>query len=329
MSMHAWQVQRHGSPRDVLRAVELDEPVPGPGELRVRVAAAAIGMPDVFMCRSTYPLTPPLPFVPGQEVCGMVDAVGDGVDVALGTRLMGVTSFTDGRGGLAEATILRADTAFGVPESMSAVDAASFRIGFSTAWAGLVRRGGLRAGEWVVVLGAAGGSGATAVQLGHALGARVIAVAAGREKLAFCERLGAEVTIDRTTESVPDAILAATNGRGADVVYDPVGGELAAAAMQGLGTFGRFLVVGYASGEWVRVNSHDLVWKSRSLVGVIASAGTHEEHKADHEAMLALAADGALGSFATVVPFDAVPDAVEAVAAGTVVGKLIVQVGTG
>ncbi len=106
--MRAWQVQRHGEPRDVLRLVEIDEPVPGPGEVRLRVEAAAVGMPDVFLCRSTYAFSPPLPFVPGQEVCGIVDAVGEGVDVAPGTRLMAVTSFTDGRGGFADATIARA-----------------------------------------------------------------------------------------------------------------------------------------------------------------------------------------------------------------------------
>jgi NADPH2:quinone reductase len=326
--MRAWQVQGQGAPRDVLRLVEIDEPVPGPGELRLRVEAAAIGMPEVFMCRSTYALTPPLPFVPGQEVCGVVDAVGDGVEVALGTRLMGVTNFYDGRGGLAEAAIVTAANAFPAPATMSAVDAASFRIGFSTAWTGLVRRGGLAKGEWLLVLGAAGGSGAAAVQLGHALGGRVIAVAAGADKLAFCERLGAEVTLDRRTGSITDAVLAATGGRGVDVVYDPVGGEVAAAALRSLARLGRFLVVGYASGEWVPVHAYDLLRKNLSLLGVMPSGGTRQEDEADHEAMLALAADGALGSYATVVSFDAVPDAVEDVASGAVVGKSVVRIDT-
>ncbi len=310
----------------MLRLVEIDEPVPGPGEVRLRVVAAAVGMPDAFMCRATYAFSPPLPFVPGQEVCGVVDAVGEGVDVAVGTRLMAVTSFTDGRGGFAEATIAPAAGAYRVPDSMSAVDAASFRIGFSTAWIGLVRRGGLQPGEWLLVLGAAGGSGATAIQLGHARGARVIAVAAGSEKLALCERMGAEVLIDRTRDSVPEAVLAATGGRGADVVYDPVGGDPATAALGCLAPGARFLAVGFASGRWVQANTHDLVRRNASLVGVYAGGFTREENEADHEALLALAAAGELEGFATPVPFARLADAVEAVATGRVVGKLVAQV---
>ena len=322
--VRAWQVQRHGAPRDALRLVEIDEPVPGPGELRLRVAAAAIGMPDAFMCQSTYALTPPLPFVPGQEVCGVVDAVGPDVEMPLGTRLMAVTSFTDGRGGFAEATIVRAVSAFRVPSEMSDVDAASFRIGFSTAWIGLVRRGGLREGEWLVVLGAAGGSGATAVQLGSALGARVIAVAAGAEKLDFCRRLGADVLIDRSAGSVSDAVLAATSGHGADMIYDPVGGELAEASLRCLAPGGRMLAVGFASGRWVQVNTMHAVRHNYSLVGVYAGGYTRQESNDDHEALLALAAGGKLVSFAHTAPFSELPDAVEAVAAGAVIGKTVI-----
>ncbi len=143
-------------------------------------------------------------------MCGVVDAVGRGVDLALGTRVMAVTTFFDGRGGFAESATALAATCFRAPPEMRDIDAAAFRIGFSTAWIGLVRRAALRAGEWLVVLGAAGGSGAAAVQLGHALAARVIAVAAGPEKLDSCARLGAEVLIDRTSVVVPDAVLEAT-----------------------------------------------------------------------------------------------------------------------
>lgn len=324
--VRAWQVHRHGEPRDALRRVELDEPEPGPGELRVRVQAAAVGMPDVFMCRSTYAFSPPVPFVPGQEVCGMVDAVGEGVDVTIGTRVMGVTSFVDGRGGFADTTIVPAASAYRVPETMGAVDAAAFRIGFSTAWIGLVRRGGLRAGESLLVLGAAGGSGATAVQLGRALGARVLAVAAGAGKLALCERMGADVLIDRTAGPVAPAVLAATDGRGADVVYDPVGGEPATAALRAMAVGGRFLAVGFASGTWVHADTHDLVRRNQSLVGVYAGGYTRGENEADHEALLALHAAGRLDGFATTVAFDELPAAMDAVAAGTVVGKMVVNV---
>ncbi len=323
--MRAWQVARHGEPTDVLELVDVDEPVPGPGEVRVRVEAAAIGMPDVFMCRDTYAFKPPLPFVPGQEVCGVVDAVGEGVSPSVGRRVMGVTTFYDGRGGLAEATILQESTAFRAPETMSAVDAASFRIGFSTAWVGLVRRGQLQAGEMLVVLGAAGGSGTTAVQLGLALGANVIAVGSGGDKLSFCRRLGAAVVIDRTSEDVTEGIQAATAGRGADLVYDPVGGELAAQALRALGQNGRFLAVGFASGDWVQAETHDLVLRNQSLVGVFAGGWSREEDEADHEALLALHAEGKLTGFATVHPFEELPVAIASIADGTAIGKMVLE----
>ncbi len=322
--MRAWQVHRHGQPLEALRLVELDEPEPGPGEVRLKVRAAAIGMPDAFMCQATYALTPPLPFVPGQEVCGVIDAVGAGVDLAIGTRMMAVTSFTDGRGGFAESTITRAATAYRVPDDMSDTDAAAFRIGFSTAWIGLVRRGALMAGEWLLVLGAAGGSGATAVQLGRALGARVIAVASGAEKLEFCRKMGAEVLIDRTSESVPKAVLEVTGGHGADVIYDPVGGEPAEASLRCIAAGGRLLAVGFASGRWVQVDTAHAVRRNYSLVGVYAGGYTREQSEADHEALLALVAEGRLATFAHEVAFDDLPAAVAAVGDGSVIGKTVV-----
>jgi NADPH2:quinone reductase len=325
--MRAWRVERHGEPRDVLQLADIDEPVPGPGELRLRVRAAAVGLPDVLMCRGSYPLTPSLPFVPGQEVCGVVDAVGADVDAPVGARVMAVTSFMDGRGGFADSTIVSAGTVHRVPEEMSDADAAGFRIGFSTAWIGLVRRGALVAGDWLLVLGAAGGSGAAAVQLGRALGARVIAVANGDERCAFCTQLGAEVVIDRATESVTDAVLAATDGRGVDLVYDPVGGEPAAMATRTLAPGGRLLAIGFASGKWAQPATHELVVRNASLVGVYAGGLSREESDADHDALLALAEGGQLAGPATIMAFEQLPEALDAVADGSAVGKVVVRIG--
>lgn len=309
----------------MIRCVEVPEPEPGPGEVRLRVQAAALGLPDVLMCRAAYAFAPPLPFVPGQEVCGTVDAVGDGVQVPAGTRLMATTSFIDGRGGLAEATIARADGAFRVPEDMDAVEAAGFRIGFSTAWIGLVRRAQLQAGEWLLVLGAAGGSGVAAVQLGRALGARVVAVARGEDKLALCRRAGAEVAIDRSEPGMAQAVLELTDG-GAGVVYDPVGGEAAAEAFRCTARGGRFLLVGFASGDWARIDPAQLVRRNISLVGVYAGGFTREQNAGDHEQLLDLAGRGLLGGLTNAVPFDSVPAAMEAIASGTAVGKHVVTV---
>jgi NADPH2:quinone reductase len=324
--VHAWQVQRHGPPRDALRLVVVDEPTPGPGELRLRVRSAAIGRPDALMCRGSYAFSPTLPFVPGQEVCGTVDAVGAGVDLPVGTRLMAVTSFFDGHGGFAEAAIARSDTAFRVPDAMRDEDAAAFRIGYSTAWIGLVRRGALQPGEWLLVLGAAGGSGLAAMQLAAALGARVIAVVAGEVKRELCARSGADVVIDRTTSSVPDAVLEATGGQGADVVFDPVGGALAGATVKCLATGGRLLAVGFASGTWVDADIWEFVRRNASIVGVYAGGQTRAEAEADHESLLALAADGRLAGATRVVPFGALPDALDAVDRAESVGKLVMRV---
>jgi NADPH2:quinone reductase len=279
------------------------------------------------MCRATYAYKPPVPFVPGQEVCGIVDAVGAGVDVPVGSRVMGVTSFYDGRGGFAESTIVPVHSAFRVPDSMAAQQAAAFRIGYSTAWRALVRRGELAKGEELLVIGASGGSGTAAVQLGAALGARVIAVASSSDKQDYCRQLGADVVLDRRSPQLADEIRSATGGRGPDVVFDPAGGEVAKHALDAMAIGGRFLAVGFASGTWVQAPTHQLVIRNQSLVGVLASGLTAEENDADHEALLALAAGGTLDMTVSTVPFEQVAEAVEAVAVGTVQGKMVILVG--
>ncbi len=325
--MKAWLVTGAGIPSDVLRLVDIEVPTPGPGEIRLRVEAAAIGLPDVFMCQGVYPLTPAGVFVPGQEVCGIVDAVGDEVDVPLGARLMAVTNFFDGRGGFAEFTIAQAESAYPAPPAMTAADAASFRIGFSTAWIGLVRRGLIQRGETLLVLGAAGGSGITAVQLGQALGARVLAVTSGEERGAFCRAHGADAVIDRTAGDVTAAVDAATDGRGVDVVYDPVGGEVASAIVRNLARDGRLLAVGFASGSWVQPDTHTLVRRNASLVGVYAGGLSRADNEADHRSLMSLVEAGYLRGTATTMPFDSLPEGVEAVRASAVLGKVVITPG--
>jgi NADPH2:quinone reductase len=323
--MRAWQVTSYGSPSQALEQVEIPSPPVGPNTVRIRVHAAALGMPDAFMCGATYGFSPALPFTPGQEVSGTVLELGEGASgFTVGQRVMGVTCFPEGHGGFAEEGLLLAHSVYRVPESMSDVDAAGFRIGFSTAWIGLVRRGALREGDWLLVLGAAGGSGITAVQLGAALGARVIAVAAGPEKGAYCKELGAEVVIDRLEGPVSEAVREITGGRGADVVYDPVGGDPAADATRCIASEGRFLLVGYASGRWLEPNTRHVVTRNYSLVGVYAGSYTREQNEHDHEALLALVDEGKLGTAVTkTVPFDELPAALDEVAQGKVVGKTV------
>lgn len=327
--MYAWQVTAAGAPSEVLKLVEIPMPEPGPGQVLLSVHSAGVGMPDAFMCRSTYAFSPPLPFVPGQEMCGTVVAVGTGTSVAVGDRLMGVTNFFDGRGGLAEFSLANEAALFRVPDDMSSTDAAAFRIGYSTALIGLQRRGGMRPGDSVLVLGAGGGSGSTAVQIAHALGGNVIAVVSGRQRASLCESLGAAHVIDRSVTDVVSTVNELTSGRGVDLVYDPVGGQLAASTVGCLASGGRLLAVGFASGEWVRPSTHDLVRRNGSLVGVYAGGINRAENEEDHEFLLSLFEQGRLTSVLNELPFDRGVEAVVAVDNGTVVGKSVVVVSEG
>lgn len=320
-TMRAWQVIEAGSPSEVLRQVEMPVPSPGRGDVLLEVEATGIGKPDAFMCRATYAFAPPLPFVPGQEICGRVAAVGEGVSIPLGQRVMGVTNFFDGRGGLAEFTIANEATLFRVPDGMSSAEAATFRIGYSTAFIGLRRRGHLQAGETAVVLGASGGSGITAVHVASALGARVIAVVSDSEKAALCRSAGAVETIDRTRTDVVAEVNRLTKSRGADLVYDPVGGELADSMVRCLTSGGRHLAVGFASGRWANLETGELVRRNASLVGVYAGTISRSENEADHEFLLAMHASSPVPPFVQEVAFDRAWEAIVAVDEGVVVGK--------
>jgi NADPH:quinone reductase len=324
--MRAWRVSRHGEPSEVLALADIEPPVPGSDDVLVTVRAAAIGMPDVLMCRGSYAFAPPMPFTPGQEVCGVVTAVGDGAATAVGERVMGVTRFPSGSGGFAEQTLLGAGNVYRVPDTMSDADAAGFSIGWSTAWVALVRRAALVAGEHLLVLGAAGGSGATAVQLGAALGASVIAVVGGADKVRYCEALGAAVAIDRQVEDdVVAAVRRATGGAGVEVVFDPVGGAPGEDALRCLVNEGRFLAVGFAAGRWPQIDAARLVRANAGMLGVYVGAYSHEELSRDHDALLGLLDERRIRSCVTdVAEFDRLPELVGQVAAGTVIGKSVV-----
>jgi len=322
--MRAWQVTRHGRPDQVLQWSERPVPEPGPGRLRVRVLAAAIGLPDALMCSATYAFAPPVPFVPGQEVCGIVDAVGDGTSIPVGSRVMGVTDFFDGHGGLAEHCLMGEVSAFEAPATMDDVTAAGFRIGYSTAWIGLVRRGVVRAGETVLVLGAAGGSGAAAIEVAKALGARVVAVVSDADKAAFVRGLGADAVVDRTSGPVAEQTRELTGGRGVDVVYDPVGGAPAADAMRTLVSGGRFLAVGFASGAWAAPDTAAMVRANWAFIGVYAGAIGRADNEADHARLLGLVAEGRLHPTCTAIGPDEVPTAMQRVADGRMIGKVVV-----
>jgi NADPH2:quinone reductase len=242
----------------------------------------------------------------------------------MGTRVMAVTAFQEGHGSFAEECLVFAHSAFPVPDGLTESQAAGFWIPHLTGWAGLVDRGCLVAGEWLAVLGAAGGSGIAAVQLGRALGARVIAIVSDEERAAFCRELGAELALSHREGRLVPALREATGGHGVDVIYDPVGGSLAEDAAGALARGGRLLAVGFASGAWPRLETHNLVIANASLVGVFAGGYARAELDDIHANLSALVGDGRLlNAVTSAVPFEDLPVALQRMADRAVVGKLV------
>ena len=325
--MRAWQVVRHGAPADALALCEVAPPEPGPGFLRVRVAAAALGLPDALMCRGAYALTPRLPFTPGQELAGVVSAAGPGARARVGSRVMAVSGFFLGHGSFAQEALALDDFCFEVPPELADAEAAAFLIPFHTAYVGLVRRAALRAGETLLVLGAAGGTGSAAIQLGRALGARVLASARGEERAAFCRAQGAEIAIDPRREDLAARVRALTDGRGADVIYDPVGGEAFEAATHAVAHEGRILAVGFASGRWGAPDPAHLVTHNYTLMGVMPG-GYDRAFKEQAQTRLEawLRAGELRVPVARTLPFEALPQGLEALAAGGLTGRLVLEI---
>jgi NADPH2:quinone reductase len=325
--MKAWLCTELGAPSKVLSLVDTTLPVPGPGEIQLQVHAAAIGLPDVMMCRGTYEFKPPIPFTAGQEVCGTVLAVGDGVTVQPGDRVLGVSCFFNGQGGFAEECMSMEGMVFKAPDSMPDIEAAAFCIPYQTAWIGLVSRGSLQASDTLLVHGAAGGSGAAAVQLGHALGARVIAVVSSEDKATAVRNWGADEVIDRRHHDVASEVNRLTEGMGANIIFDPVGGEVFKSSVSCLANEGRLLAVGFASGQWGEADMHDLVFKNASALGVYVGAYTPEQRQAIHDKLVALYQQGSIApTVQEVVSFDKLPQALTEVASGKVAGKLVIAV---
>ena len=265
--MRAWQVLELGEPIDVLQLRQAPDPEPGPGELLVRVRASAANFPDVLMCRGMYQVRPAMPFTPGVEVCGDVLAIGAGVSgFEIGQRVIGGTVLP--HGGFAELTIMNRATTYVAPPALDDAEAAAFYIGYQTGWFALHRRARLQPGETLLVHAAAGGVGSAAVQLGKAAGARVIAVVGGPEKAAVAQSLGADLVVDRRSEDFVAAVKEFTDGRGADVVFDPVGGETYQRSTKCIAFEGRIIIVGFAGGELQSAAlSHALV-KNYSILGL-------------------------------------------------------------
>lgn len=322
--MKAWTVNGTGQPDEVIAPAERAVPEPGPGEALLKVGAAGLGLPDVLMCRGKYAMSPPQPFVPGQEVAGEVVATGDNCAFSVGDRVMGVTAFYQGHGSFAEYCIAPDFSLYPVPDGMDDRQAAGFTIPYHTAWVGLVERGTLAAGEVLLVHGAAGGSGAAAIRLGKALGATVIATASSTDKLDYAVAQGADHCINYATGDFVAAVNELTGGQGADVVYDPVGGDTYERSLECIASGGRLLAIGYACGRWGVADGRTLVARNASAIGVYVGAYGHGQMQGFHHALSALCADGRLDPAPeTVIGFDELGDYLTRLAERRILGKVV------
>jgi len=330
--MRAWQTTKAGRPRDVLQLNEnAPSPVPREGTVRLRVLCGGIGLPDALMCQANYALTPPLPFTQGQEVAGRVIDWGAGVaGRRAGDRVMAVTSFFTGNGSFAEECLALDDFCLPIPDDMSDPEAACFLIPGHTAYIALVARAKLEPGETLLVLAGASGTGAAAIQVGRALGARVLASVGDPAKAELCRTLGAERVLDHHDPEFAKQVVAATGGRGADVIFDPVGGDLFTKATHCIALEGRLLAIGFASGRWGTVDMGHVVQRNYSVVGVIPSGYDRAYKERAQARLVEWWRAGKLRIFVDeVVPFAALPDALERLAANKVKGKLALSVDPG
>jgi NADPH2:quinone reductase len=324
----AWQVSRHGAPEDVLELTEVPRPEPGPGQLLVRVLAAAANFPDVLFCLGTYQVRPPLPFIPGVELCGEVVAAGpDVTGFAPGDRVIGGTVL--GHGAFAEYALMPAAVAMPAPAGLDDAEAAPFHMTYQTGWFGLHRRAGLAAGETLLVHAAAGGVGSGAVQLGKAAGARVIGVAGGPSKASVVRDLGADVVVDRYSEDFVAVVKDVTGGRGADVIYDPVGGEAFRRSTKCVAFEGRILIVGFASGDIPAAALNHALVKNYSIVGLHWGLYQQRDPGAVRDCHAELTRLAAAGSIRTLIserlPLADVPDGLRRLAEGATTGRIVFQ----
>ncbi len=284
--MQAWFCETLDGP-DALTWKDAPTPEPGKGEVRVAIKAASLNFPDLLIVQGKYQMKPPLPFVPGAEFAGVVEAVGEGVKhLAVGSSVAGFA----GTGGFGTHTIAPAAVLMPLPPAFSFEDGAAFLCTYGTTYHGLIDRAQLKAGETVLVLGAAGGVGTAAIQIAKAAGAKVIAAASSDEKLALCKTLGADDVINYSTQNLRDELKTLTGGRGPDVVYDPVGGDFTEAAFRSIAWRGRYLVIGFANGQIPSLPLNLTLLKGASVMGVFWGEFAKREPQNNAASLMQLAA---------------------------------------
>ena len=319
--MRAWIVDTLGQPP---RLADLSRPVPGPGEALLRVAAAGLNFADLLMAEGRYQDRPGLPFVPGMELAGAVEEAGPGVTLAPGSRVAAHVRC----GAFAEWAVVPADRLLALPDAMPFDHAAGFQIAYGTSHLALAGKAGLRAGETLFVTGAAGGVGLTAVEIGHLIGARVIAQVRGEEKAALVREAGADEVI---AADHPDLKAALRDLGGVDVVYDTVGGPGFEAALRAMRPGGRMLAIGFAGGEVPKVPLNQLLVRNVSVIGFWWGgylSFAPEELTGSLATLLQWYAEGRLRPHVSqVLPFDRLPEGLEAIRSRKATGKIVLAMG--
>ncbi|MDA8019173.1 MAG: NADPH:quinone oxidoreductase family protein [Thermoanaerobaculia bacterium] len=322
--MKALICRRYSGYQD-LEVGDFPDPTPGPGEILIDVEAAGLNFPDLLIVEGKYQFRPELPFVPGGECAGRVAAVGEGVErLRIGDRVVGTAI----SGAFAEKMVVPESAATPIPDGMDTDRAAGITITYATSYYALRDRAKLQPGETLLVLGAAGGVGLAAVELGKALGATVIAAASTEEKLAAAEAAGADLRILYTEEPLKERVKELTNHQGADVIFDPVGGAFSEQAFRAIAWEGRHLVVGFAAGDISKIPLNLALLKSAQIVGVFWGAWTQREPEASVRGQLELKTmfeQGRLEPRVTAMPLERYRDAYEMLADRRVIGKVVLQ----
>lgn len=321
--MQAWFCETLSGPEGLVWK-EVPTPQPGPGQVRIAIRAASLNFPDTLTVRGLYQFKPELPFVPGSEYSGVVEALGEGVThVKLGDAVAAMGS----TGGFATHALAAAQSVLKLPPGFAVEDGAAFALTYGTTHHALVDRAALQAGETVLVLGAAGGVGTSAIQVAKAVGAKVIAAASTDEKCAFCRSLGADAVLNYTTQNVRETLKDLTGGKGPDVVYDPVGGDLAEPVFRSIAWRGRYLVIGFAQGSIPSLPLNLALLKGASIVGVFWGDFVRREPENSARGMAELARWYAEGKIKPAIdqrlPMRELPAAYARMATRQVQGKVL------
>ena len=331
-TMRAWRVHELGEPAEVLRLETAPVPPPGPGQVRIRVTTAALNWSDDLVCRGRYQVKPPLPFSPGMEATGRIDAVGPDVPAeglcAPGRRVMATMALP--HGALADYAIANVANVYRTSDAVGEVQAAGLLIPYQTTHLALHRRARIQPGESLLVHAGAGGMGSAAIQLGVAAGARVFATAGGREKTELCRKLGAEIAIDYRSEDFVEIVNGATGGRGADVIYDSVGGDTFDRSRKCIAFEGRILVIGFSSGRIPELPTNHAMVKNYSVVGVYPARYAQQDRALldrVHDELLRLLETGAIEPLVRQeVSLDEAARAIASLTDRRTVGKVVVHV---